>query len=186
MLAVEDVVGVAAEEVDVVAGHGVDECDHIRFAGRIGAVEVVVVPGGAVGGRYRGVGSDEDGGRFVHVGEVLGQPGHLLGRVVALVVAPGVGTRAHAVVVDVVHHYEMDLAQIERVVGRGYIAGVAEGLVVVAHGVHVVVVVAHRVEERGAEHCVHGLEILGELVAVAVPVEVPGHVAEGHYVARLA
>ena len=74
----------------------------------------------------------------------------------------------------------MDLADIIGIVGRGDVPAVFELLGEVPHLVHVIVVVAHRVKDLDVlELLVHQPQIVQEFKLVVVPVQVPGHVAEG-------
>ena len=177
-----------ADEVYIIGGQGRYEFGHIGLSGRICPVHVFVVEaGGSVGPGNRGVRGDEYGCALVYVGEILREPGHLLGGVIKHIFAPEVRTGTYVVIVYIVQNHEVGFAQVERVEGRGDVAGVPERLVEVSYFVHVVVVVAHGVEKRHVlEVAVGGLEVLGESVAVAVPVQIPGHVAEGEAVALAA
>ena len=73
----------------------------------------------------------------------------------------------------------MNFPDVERVEGGGDVTRVAERLVEISHGIHVVVVVAHRVEEGDIlEIIVRRCKVIGETVTVGIPVKVPCHVAE--------
>ena len=129
------------------------------------------------------MGGNEDGGGLVHVRKVLAEPfklgrGEVLG-VLAAVVLAGL----HTGKVHIVHHDVVDLAEVEGIVVGREVLRVLDGLEVVSCDLHLVVVVAHRMEERDAgEVAVYRQQVIGEAVIVGNPVHVPGHVAKGEHI----
>ena len=128
---------------------------------------------------------NDDGGRLVHVRQVFRQPVQLLGGEALDIVAGSAPVVAAAI--NVVHDDVMDLADVERIVGRADLIHIFDRRIVVRPGLEVVVMVAHGVEDlQILDLAVDGVQVLGEIVAVRIPVEVPGHVPEGERIHLLA
>ncbi len=128
---------------------------------------------------------NDDGGRFGYVRQVFRQPVQLLAGE-ALDIIAGIGSVV-AAAIDIVHDDIMDLADVERVVGRADLVHVLDRRIVVRRGLEVVVMVAHGVEDRQIlDLAVDGVQVLGEIVAVRIPIEIPGHVSEGERIHLLA
>ena len=139
-----------------------------------------LVPTKAGRPRERLVGRHEDRCGLIHVGKIFPEPFQLFGGKVLLIFAAMLLAGLDIGEVHVVHHDVVDLSEVEGIVIGREILGVLEGLEIVAGNLHLVVVIAHRVEEGDpAEIAVHRLEIIGEPVIVRQPVHIPGHVAEG-------
>ena len=72
----------------------------------------------------------------------------------------------------------MDVAHIERVIGRAEFLLELSGRVEIAGGIHIVVVVSYGMENLQILYCIHVVQILVKAVEVGVPELVPGHIAE--------
>ena len=174
-VAVEEVMGVPAEELHIVAVE--DTYEGIQVG--VLAVELFS-PAEAGRTRQRLVGSNEHRSGLIYVRQVFLQPLQLLGGIVLGVFAAVLLARFNSREVHIVQHNVVNLAQVEGVVVRRQVLGELNALVVVSCGFHLVVVVAHGVEERNAvEIAVHRLQVVCEAVIVGYPVHIPGHVAQG-------